>query len=138
MNLWLLRKEKTYSAQAVGRRKSSVARVYIAEGAGEITVNRQKISDYFDKATDRYVIRQPLALLGISDKYDILINVRGGGSSGQSGAVRLGISRALIKINSGLSGSLKKEGFLTRDSRKVERKKAGIRGARRKFQFSKR
>ena len=131
-------KGKTYSAQAVGRRKSSVARIYIAEGAGKISVNRRKLSDYFHKGTDRYVVRQPLALLNISDKYDILVNVKGGGSTGQSGAIRLGISRALIKIDSNLSESLKKVGFLTRDSRKVERKKAGIRGARRKFQFSKR
>ena len=131
-------KGKTYNAQAVGRRKSSVARVYITEGTGKIAVNRRNLSDYFHKATDRYIVHQPLALLDISDKYDILVNVKGGGSSGQSGAVRLGISRALVKIDSGLSGMLKKAGFLTRDSRKVERKKAGLRGARRKFQFSKR
>ena len=131
-------KGKTYSAQAVGRRKSSVARIYIAEGTGEISVNRRSLSDYFHKATDRYVVRQPLALLDIADKYDILINVKGGGSTGQSGAIRLGISRALIGLDSNVSESLKKVGFLTRDSRKVERKKAGIRGARRKFQFSKR
>ena len=131
-------KGRTYRAQAVGRRKSSVAQVYIAEGKGEIIVNRRKLSNYFEKATDRYVVSQPLVLLEATDKYDILVNVKGGGSSGQSGAVRLGISRALVKIDSNLSSSLKKEGFLTRDSRKVERKKAGLRGARRKFQFSKR
>ena len=131
-------KGKTYNAQAVGRRKSSVARVYIAEGKGEIVVNRRKLSDYFHKATDRYVVRQPLALLDVSDKYDILINVKGGGSTGQSGAVRLGISRALVKLDGNLIATLRKAGFMTRDSRKVERKKAGIRGARRKFQFSKR
>ena len=131
-------KGRTYSAQAVGRRKSSVARVYIAEGTGEITVNRRTLSDFFGKATDRHVVCQPLALLEVADKYDILINVQGGGNTGQSGAARLGISRALVKLDSNLSGSLRKAGFLTRDSRKVERKKAGIRGARRKFQFSKR
>lgn len=131
-------KGKTYNAQAVGRRKSSVARVYIAEGKGEIVVNRRKLSDYFHKATDRYVVRQPLALLDVSDKYDILINVKGGGSTGQSGAVRLGISRALVNLDGNLISLLRKAGFLTRDSRKVERKKAGLRGARRKFQFSKR
>ena len=131
-------KSKTYSAQAVGRRKSSVARIYIVEGTGKITVNRRELSNYFNKATDRYVVCQPFALLEVSDKYDVLVNVKGGGSTGQSGAVRLGISRALVKIDSNLSSSLKKAGFLTRDSRKVERKKAGMRGARRKFQFSKR
>ena len=131
-------KGKTYNAQAVGRRKSSVARVYMAEGAGEISVNRRGLSSYFHKATDRYVVRQPLALLDMVDKYDILVNVKGGGSTGQSGAIRLGVARALVKIDPKFSGHLRKAGFLTRDSRKVERKKAGIRGARRKFQFSKR
>ena len=131
-------KGKTYLAQAVGRRKSSVARVYITDGSGNIVVNRRTIDNYFFKATNRYVVNQPLQLLDVSQKYDILVNVKGGGSTGQSGAIRLGISRALVKLNSELSKDLKKAGFLTRDSRKVERKKAGLRGARRKFQFSKR
>ena len=107
----VMSKGKTYSAQAVGRRKSSVARIYIAEGTGKIAVNRRKLSDYFHKATDRYVVCQPLALLNISEKYDILINVQGGGSTGQSGAIRLGISRALMKIDAELLKPLKKEVF---------------------------
>lgn len=131
-------KGKTYNAQALGRRKCSVARVYIASGTGKITINRKELQTYFDKATNRYVVNQPLQLLKLTDKYDILVNVKGGGTTGQAGAVRLGIARALLKLDPAVRGDLKKAGFLTRDSRKVERKKAGIRGARRRFQFSKR
>lgn len=131
-------KGKTYNAQALGRRKCSVARIYIANGTGKITVNRQELQNYFNKATNRYVVNQPLELLKLSDKYDILINVKGGGTTGQAGAIRLGIARALLKLDPTVRTELKKAGFLTRDSRKVERKKAGIRGARRRFQFSKR
>lgn len=128
----------TYDANAVGRRKSSVARVYLVKGSGKITINKREITDYFPKATSRYVVNQPLSLVNANDKYDIVINVKGGGITGQAGAIRLGISRALIKVDEQLRGELKKAGFLTRDSRKVERKKYGLAGARRSFQFSKR
>ncbi len=131
-------KGKTYDSQAVGRRKSSVARIYLASGKGTITINKREIKDYFPKGTSRYVVNQPLSLLKLTDKYDININVKGGGTTGQAGACRLGIARAILKLDPTLRGELKKAGFLTRDSRKVERKKAGLAGARKKFQFSKR
>ena len=131
-------KGKTYKAQAVGRRKTSIARVYLSEGTGKILVNKRELTDYFPKATSRYVVEQPFELLELKGKYDLNINVKGGGTTGQAGAIRLGISRALVALNEGDRGSLKKAGFLTRDSRKVERKKYGLRGARRSFQFSKR
>lgn len=131
-------KGKTYIAHAIGRRKSSVARVYVAEGTGKIVVNKRDVKDYFPKATNRYVVNQPLNLLRLEDKYDILINVAGGGTTGQSGAIRLGIARALTAINAESRGELKNAGFLTRDARKVERKKYGLAGARKSFQFSKR
>jgi small subunit ribosomal protein S9 len=131
-------KGKTYDSQAVGRRKSSVARIYLGNGKGNITINKRDIKDYFPKGTNRYVVNQPLNLLKLSDKYDININVKGGGTTGQAGACRLGIARAVLKLDPTLRGELKKAGFLTRDSRKVERKKAGLAGARKKFQFSKR
>ena len=131
-------KEKSYLCHTVGRRKSSVARVFVAPGTGKISVNKRGFKDYFPKATSRYVVGQPLNLLKASDKYDIHINVNGGGTTGQSGAIRLGISRALAEIDPACRVELKKAGFLTRDSRKVERKKYGLRGARRSFQFSKR
>jgi len=132
-------KVKTYDAHAVGRRKSAVARVYLkAGGNGKITVNKRDVKDYLGQATSRYVINQPLNLLKVGDKYDILVNVRGGGITGQAGAIRLGIARALVKLDPTVRPLLKKEGFLTRDARKVERKKYGLAGARRSFQFSKR
>lgn len=131
-------KGKSYLAHSVGRRKTSIARVYVAEGSGKITVNDRELTDYFPKATSRYVVNQPLNLTGLTEKYDIKVNVKGGGTTGQSGAIRLGIARALIAINSGNRSELKKAGFLTRDPRKVERKKYGLAGARRSFQFSKR
>lgn len=131
-------KGKTYKTQTVGRRKSSVARVYVADGSGKIMVNKRELTDYFPKATSRYVVEQPLNLVDVKDKYDININVRGGGTTGQAGAIRLGIARALAELNSGDRGALKQAGFLTRDSRKVERKKYGLAGARRSYQFSKR
>ena len=131
-------KGKTYQGHAVGRRKSAIARVYIGDGAGKITINRREFKEYFQKATSQYVVNQPLNLLSIAGKYDILINVRGGGITGQAGAVRLGISRALLKIDPTMRPELKKAGFLTRDARKVERKKYGLSGARKKYQFSKR
>lgn len=131
-------KGKTYLAHSVGRRKTSIARVYVAEGNGKITVNDRELTDYFPKATSRYVVNQPLNLVGLTEKYDIKVNVKGGGTTGQSGAIRLGIARALIAINASNRSELKKAGFLTRDPRKVERKKYGLAGARRSFQFSKR
>ncbi|EQC47032.1 ribosomal protein S9 [Bacteriovorax sp. BSW11_IV] len=131
-------KGKTYDTHAVGRRKTSVARVYVAQGNGSITVNKRDIKDYFPKGTDRYVVNQPLKLLKVAEKFDLNINVRGGGTSGQAGAVRLGIARAILKIDPSARPELKAAGFLTRDPRKVERKKYGMKGARARYQFSKR
>lgn len=133
------KKAKTsYLSHAVGRRKSSIARVYVKPGTGKITINKREVTDYFPKATSRYVVNQPLKLLSVSDQYDFNINVKGGGFTGQAGAIRLGIARALLNINETNRGELKKAGFLTRDARKVERKKYGLAGARKSFQFSKR
>lgn len=131
-------KGKTYKTQAVGRRKTSIARVYVADGSGKITINKRELGDYFPKGTSRYVVEQPLNLLELKGKYDININVRGGGTTGQAGAIRLGIARALVALNATDRGALKKAGFLTRDARKVERKKYGLAGARKSYQFSKR
>lgn len=131
-------KVKTYDVHAVGRRKSSIARVYMVAGTGKITINKRDLKDYFGKDTDKYVVCQPMNLLKNVDKYDVLVNVRGGGTTGQAGAIRLGIARALLKLDPSNRSELKTEGFLTRDARKVERKKYGLRGARRRFQFSKR
>lgn len=131
-------KGKVYDAQSVGRRKSSVARVYMVKGTGEIIVNKRTFTDYFPRPTSRYVVGQPLSLLKLADKYDIVVNVKGGGSTGQAGAVRLGIARAILKLDPSARAELKEAGFLTRDARKVERKKAGLKGARAKYQFSKR
>lgn len=131
-------KGKTYKTQTVGRRKSSVARVYIADGSGKITVNKRELTEYFPKATSRYVVEQPLKLLESMEKFDININVKGGGMTGQAGAIRLGIARALVELVPTDRGELKKAGFLTRDARKVERKKYGLAGARKSYQFSKR
>ena len=131
-------KAKTYDAQTVGRRKSSVARVYLKKGSGKVIINKREVTDYFPKATSRYIVNQPLNLLKVSDQYDITINVRGGGSTGQAGAIRHGIARAVVSVDENVRGELKKAGFLTRDARKVERKKPGQRGARAQFQFSKR
>jgi len=131
-------KGKTYDAQSVGRRKSAVARVYMAAGTGKVTINKRDIKDFFPKGTSRYVVNQPLNLLKVADKYDININVKGGGFTGQAGAIRLGVARAILKIDPTTRAELKAAGFLTRDSRKVERKKYGLKGARAKYQFSKR
>ena len=132
------KESKAYVSNGLGRRKSSVARVYLAEGTGKIIINKRDIRSYFPKATNRYVVNQPLLLLKLSDKYDFNINVKGGGTTGQAGAIRLGIARALVELDPNVRGELKKAGFLTRDPRKVERKKPGLRGARARFQFSKR
>jgi len=122
----------------VGRRKSSVARVIARPGTGKIVVNKRDMGDYFGRETYSMVIRQPLELTKMEGRYDFFVKVRGGGLTGQAGAVRLGISRSLIDMHPELRPELKAAGFLTRDSRKVERKKYGLRGARRAFQFSKR
>jgi small subunit ribosomal protein S9 len=123
---------------AIGRRKSSIARVYLTEGTGKITINKKDLEVYFPSAILQYVVKQPLQLLGIEGKYDIKANLDGGGFTGQSQALRLGIARALVKINAEDKKTLKGNGFLTRDSREVERKKPGRPKARRRFQFSKR
>lgn len=128
----------TYLASSVGRRKTSVARVYMAEGSGKIEINNRDIAHYFPKGTNRYEVNQPMNLLKLANKYDLNVNVVGGGPSGQAGAIRLGIARALLKIDPNFKAELRAAGFLTRDSRKVERKKAGKAGARRRFQYSKR
>jgi len=122
----------------VGRRKRSVARVRLLPGKGEIIVNDRKIDDYFGRKTYKMIILQPMELTESENSYDIYVNVRGGGLTGQAGAIRHGISRALAEGNPENRALLKEKGFLTRDSRKVERKKPGMRGARRGFQFSKR
>ncbi|WP_143962009.1 30S ribosomal protein S9 [Litoribacter populi] len=122
----------------IGRRKTSVARIYMQPGKGEITVNNRSLEVYFPFDLHQIVVKQPLALVNENDAYDININVDGGGIKGQAEAVRMAISRALCQFNEEHRGALKKEGFLTRDPRMVERKKPGRRKARRRFQFSKR
>lgn len=121
-----------------GRRKNAVARVYLRPGSGEIKVNRREFDNYFPNEALRMIIRQPLNLTDSVEKFDILVNVTGGGISGQAGAVRHGITRALLEYNSDLRPTLKKAGLITRDPRKKERKKYGQKGARARFQFSKR
>jgi len=121
-----------------GRRKTSVARVFLRPGKGEIQVNGRPIERYFQTESSRAMVRQPLAATESADKFDLLILANGGGVTGQAGAARLGISRALVEFNAELRGRLKKLGFLTRDPRKHERKKYGQKGARKRFQFSKR
>ncbi len=123
---------------ATGRRKSAVARVYLRPGKGQITVNRQPFEEYFDRAALRLLLKQPLELVEMTENFDILINVGGGGKSGQAGAVLHGIARALTIYEPNLRGALKKAGFLRRDSRVKERKKYGLKAARARFQFSKR
>jgi small subunit ribosomal protein S9 len=121
-----------------GRRKSAVARVFIKPGKGEITVNDKPIDVFFSRETGRMVVRQPLELTETVGKFDIMVNVSGGGESGQAGAVRHGITRALIDYDANLKPTLSKAGLVTRDAREVERKKVGLRKARRRKQFSKR
>ncbi|MBO6216827.1 MAG: 30S ribosomal protein S9 [Prevotella sp.] len=123
---------------AIGRRKSAVARVYLTEGTGKIVINKVELEKYFPSAILQYVVKQPLQLLELEGKYDIKVNLDGGGFTGQSQALRLAIARALVKINAEDKKALKDAGFLTRDSRVVERKKPGQPKARRHFQFSKR
>ena len=123
---------------AIGRRKSAVARVYVSEGTGKITINKKDLTEYFPSAILQYVVKQPLALLNVAEKYDVKVNLDGGGFTGQSQALRLAIARALVKINEEDKKALRAEGFITRDARAVERKKPGQPKARRRFQFSKR
>ncbi|WP_113925656.1 30S ribosomal protein S9 [Cognataquiflexum aquatile] len=122
----------------IGRRKTSVARIYMQPGKGEITVNDRTIETYFPFELHQIIVKQPLALVGVSGSYDIKINLDGGGITGQAEAARMAISRALCEFDAEHRSALKKEGFLTRDPRMVERKKPGRRKARRRFQFSKR
>ncbi|MEC5400259.1 30S ribosomal protein S9 [Uliginosibacterium sp. H1] len=121
-----------------GRRKTAVARVFIKAGSGKIVVNGKPLDEFFSRETGRMIVRQPLQLTETADRFDILVNVSGGGESGQAGAVRHGITRALIDYDAELKGTLKRAGFVTRDAREVERKKVGLHGARRRKQFSKR
>lgn len=121
-----------------GRRKSSTARVYLRPGAGEVKINKKAFEQYFPNETLRMIIRQPLQLTETSNKFDILINVMGGGPAGQAGAIRHGITRALMEFNADLRPALKRAGLVTRDPRIKERKKYGQKGARKRFQFSKR
>ena len=129
---------KKHDVCTIGRRKESVARVYFYSGKGRITVNDRSLDEYFSRETSKMILKQPLELTNTVSKYDIRVNVNGGGQNGQAGAIRLAIARGLQTIDADLRGSLKKAGMLTRDSRVVERKKYGQPGARKKFQFSKR
>ncbi len=123
---------------ALGRRKSAVARIYVTEGTGKITINKRDLTEYFPSPILQYVVKQPLTTLDVVEKYDIKVNLFGGGYTGQSQALRLAIARALVKINADDKKALRAEGFMTRDPREVERKKPGRPKARRRFQFSKR
>ncbi len=121
-----------------GRRKTAVARVFLKQGSGKIIVNDKPVDEFFSRETGRMVVRQPLELVQHTSTFDIMVNVTGGGESGQAGAVRHGITRALIQYDAALKSALSNAGFVTRDSREVERKKVGLHGARRRKQFSKR
>ncbi len=121
-----------------GRRKSSVARVYLKAGSGNITINKRPLDSFFGRPTSCMVVRQPLELVEMLEKFDITVTVAGGGTTGQAGAIRHGITRALMEFDETLRSELRKAGFVTRDARKVERKKVGLRKARKKPQFSKR
>jgi small subunit ribosomal protein S9 len=124
--------------RSTGRRKSSVARVTLKPGKGDIQINKKPLKDYFPSETLKMIVKQPLDSVAVTNKYDVAIKVNGGGTTGQAGAIRHGIARALIQLNSDFRGKLKKEGLLTRDPRVKERKKYGQKGARKRFQFSKR
>ena len=123
---------------AVGRRKTAVARVYLNEGKGNITINKKSLEEYFTLPTLQYIVKQPLELLGVLGQYDIKVNLVGGGFNGQAEALRVGIARALEKLNAEDKSKLRAAGFMTRDPREVERKKPGRPGARKRFQISKR
>ena len=130
--------KKNETWNAIGRRKSSIARVMMSAGKGTFIINKREIKEYFGRNTLKMVLEQPLDILQVNDKYDITVRVNGGGLSGQAGAIRLGISRCLEQINPDFRPPLKEAGMMTRDPREVERKKYGQPGARKKFQFSKR
>ena len=121
-----------------GRRKTSTARVFLRPGAGQIIINGKGLDDYFGRQTSRMVVRQPLELVDMVEKFDVTITVEGGGASGQAGAIRHGITRALVEYDENLKGDLRRAGYVTRDAREVERKKVGLRKARKRPQFSKR
>ena len=121
-----------------GRRKTSTARVFLRPGSGQITINGKALDDYFGRQTSRMVVRQPLQLVEMAEKFAIVITVEGGGASGQAGAIRHGITRALVEYDENLKGDLRRAGYVTRDAREVERKKVGLRKARKRPQFSKR
>lgn len=123
---------------AIGRRKAAVARVYVTEGTGVVTINKRALEVYFPSSILQYIVKQPLSTLGVAEKYDIKVNLNGGGYKGQAEALRLAIARALVKINPEDKKALRAEGFMTRDARSVERKKPGQPKARKRFQFSKR
>ena len=123
---------------AIGRRKAAVARVYVSEGSGKITINDRDLANYFPSSILQFVVKQPLTKLNVVEQYDVKINLVGGGFKGQAEAARLGIARALVKINPEDKATLRAEGFITRDARTVERKKPGRPKARKRFQFSKR
>ncbi len=121
-----------------GRRKTSTARVFITQGSGNIVINGRELNDYFGRQVARMIVRQPLELLEVSDKFDVRVTVRGGGSFGQAGAIRHGLTRALMDYDESLRPELRRAGYVTRDAREVERKKVGLRKARKRPQFSKR
>jgi small subunit ribosomal protein S9 len=121
-----------------GRRKTSTARVFLRPGSGQIIINGKGLDDYFGRQTSRMVVRQPLELVDMGEKFDVTITVEGGGASGQAGAIRHGITRALVEYDNNLKGDLRRAGYVTRDAREVERKKVGLRKARKRPQFSKR
>lgn len=126
------------TVNAIGRRKAAVARVFVTEGTGKIIINKRELENYFPSSILQFIVKQPLNTLDVAEKYDIRVNLVGGGYTGQSEAVRLGIARALVKINADDKPALRAAGFMTRDPRVVERQKPGQPGARKKFQFSKR
>ena len=129
---------KTERYYGTGRRKKSIARVYLVPGKGDVTINKRNMDDYFGLETLKVIVRQPLALTETADKYDVIVNVRGGGYTGQAGAIRHGVARALLQVDADYRPVLKKSGYLTRDPRMKERKKYGLKAARRAPQFSKR
>ncbi|GFI65827.1 30S ribosomal protein S9 [Lachnospiraceae bacterium] len=129
---------KTERYYGTGRRKKSIARVYLVPGKGDVTINKRSMDEYFGLETLKVIVRQPMTLTGTADKFDVIVNVKGGGYTGQAGAVRHGIARALIQADVDYRPVLKKAGFLTRDPRMKERKKYGLKAARRAPQFSKR
>ncbi len=123
---------------ATGRRKTSAARVFLRRGTGQITINRKPLEEFFGRKTAQMIVRQPLELVELMDKFDVNVTVKGGGTTGQAGAIRLGLARALMEYDADLRSSLRNAGFVTRDARAVERKKVGLRKARKATQYSKR